>query len=229
MPLRAGLPANRIFLAAALLAALSALALTIDLPVARMFQTGHIPRDLHHLVRLGESFGWGGTVALIILMAATLDCRGWRVVPRLATAAFGAGLLANCIKLLVARQRPADMDLQLSVGQTFVGWRTELATGGLSRIQSDALNSFPSGHTATATGLAVALSMLYPRGRWLFAFLAALAAFQRLEFRAHYLSDVLAGAALGCLVGAICQLDFGIGHWLAKIEQHKPSGAPGRT
>ena len=41
---------------------------------------------------------------------------------------------------------------------------------------------------------------------WLFAAFAALACFQRMEAQAHFASDVLAGAAIGCLVGGACQL-----------------------
>jgi membrane-associated phospholipid phosphatase len=64
----------------------------------------------------------------------------------------------------------------------------------------------------------VALAFLYPRGRWLFIGLAALAAFQRIEVQAHFASDVLAGAALGCLVGGLCQLNFGLGRLFNQLE-----------
>ncbi|MDR3423774.1 MAG: phosphatase PAP2 family protein [Alphaproteobacteria bacterium] len=60
-------------------------------------------------------------------------------------------------------------------------------------------NSMPSGHTTTACALAFSLSLLYPRGRFLwFAFALALAA-SRVMVDAHYLSDVCAGGLLGWL------------------------------
>jgi membrane-associated phospholipid phosphatase len=51
--------------------------------------------------------------------------------------------------------------------------------------------------------LAIVLSYYYPRGRWLFTIFAGLAMLQRLDAHAHYLSDVLAGAALAFLLAAI--------------------------
>ena len=56
-----------------------------------------------------------------------------------------------------------------------------------------------------AAGLAAALGVLYPRGRWLFACFALLAMLQRIDAQAHFCSDVLAGAAIGCCVAAIVQ------------------------
>jgi membrane-associated phospholipid phosphatase len=211
--------------AAALLAALAAAALAVDMPLARLMDQATIPYDFRHLVRLGEGFAWGGTVALIILAAALLDSRGWRVIPRLAVVAYGSGLLADGIKLLVARQRPLVLDLEV-VQSTFLGWRPALSAGALAKLGDDGTHSFPSGHAATAAGLAIALSILYPRGRWLFAFLAALAAFQRIEVGAHFLSDVLAGAAVGCFVGALCRFDFGLGRWFLQLE--RPQSGIGR-
>ena len=207
--------ATPLFLASAMLLALAAAALAADMPLARALAAANIPYDLRHLVRLGEVFGWGGAVGLIIVTTAVLDDRGWRVIPRLVVSAYGSGLFADGIKLLVGRQRPVITDLDIPVAQTFLGWRPVLA----NLANDEGVQSFPSGHAATATGLAVALAILYPRGRWLFAALAVLAAFQRLEVEAHYLSDVLAGASVGCLVGALCQLDVGLGRWFCKLER----------
>src|SRR4029453_3960066 len=102
--------AARLFALALLLTLLAAAALMVDLSVAGFVKLGKVPGDLKGLVRLSEAFAYGGTVGLIILLAAVLDPRGWRVVPRLATSAFGAGLLADGLKLLVARQRPSLAD-----------------------------------------------------------------------------------------------------------------------
>jgi undecaprenyl-diphosphatase len=75
------------------------------------------------------------------------------------------------------------------------------------------LASFPSGHTAYAVGLvavAVALSRTAPALAHRFGIvivaivLAAIVGLTRIYLRAHYLSDVLAGAGLGAAVFAIC-------------------------
>ncbi len=180
---------------------LSAIALAVDMPVMRWMDGHELPGDLRRLVHLSEVFGWGGTVWLIILTAGVLDRRGWRVAIPLAVSSLGAGLAANGIKLLVGRLRPRAADDMVTIWDSFVGFlptmRSEWA--GMS---SSALQSFPSAHAATAAGLALGLALSYPRGRWLFAFFALLAMFQRMYGLSHWCSDVLAGAALGLLVAA---------------------------
>jgi membrane-associated phospholipid phosphatase len=124
-------------------------------------------------------------------------------VLRIAACAFGAGLAVHLGKFSVIRWRPHRLSVD-SVWDSFCGWFPLLngypdGVRGASDIQS-----FPSGHTATAVGLAIALAYYYPQGRWLFACFATLAATQRIASGAHYLSDTLAGAALACLVSALC-------------------------
>jgi membrane-associated phospholipid phosphatase len=193
--------ATSLFIAGVVLAAMSFAALWIDLAIAQVASQHSLPGELRRLVRLSEVFAWGGTVALIIATAAVLDSRRWRVVLPLALPAYGAGLLADGIKLFIARLRPSAVSGIETVQATFVGWLPMLHQGP-ERPHGHAIESFPSAHAATAVGLAIGLSALYPRGRWLFALFALLAMVQRIEARAHFPSDVLAGAAIGCLVGA---------------------------
>ena len=120
---------------------------------------------------------------------------------RWAAATFAAGMSANVVKLGVARVRPhavaekmgTDLGSFASAADTFGPFFPPLGA-------SSAWQSFPSGHAATAAGLAIALSWLYPHARWAFFALAALACFQRLASHAHYLSDVCWGAGLGTVV-----------------------------
>ena len=87
------------------------------------------------------------------------------------------------------------------------------------------LQSFPSGHTATAVGLTVGLIRLYPHGRHLFVALAVLAASQRMAASAHYLSDTVAGAAIGLFFAAVvCDARFG-GKVYDRLER-PPEPAP---
>ena len=202
-PLAAGWTWRQLLAAALVLACLAAAAFAIDLHAARWIDTGRLPGDLRRLLRLAEVFGWGGTVMLIILTAATLDPRGWRVVPRLAVGSLGAGLLADCLKVVgIERLRPAAA-LDRELDHTFGPWLPLLFHDSTLGGYGHPFQSFPSGHSATAAGLAIALAALYPRGRWLFVLFAALACIQRVDALAHYPSDILAGAAIGCLIGAI--------------------------
>jgi membrane-associated phospholipid phosphatase len=187
-----------VLLAGLVLAALAAAALGIDVPLARWLTEHRASGDLKRLIALSEVFGWGGSVALIILAAATLDERGWRIVPRLLASSLGAGLSADAVKLFVARVRPSAADLDTATAlETFVA---------LTGSKGHAVQSFPSAHAATAVGLALGLAALYPKGRWLFLLFAAAACMQRLEAQAHFASDVLAGAALGCLVAGLVRV-----------------------
>jgi membrane-associated phospholipid phosphatase len=199
-----GPSARQLVFAAGLLALVTVAALAIDVPVALWAKTHKMPGDLRRIVTLAEVFGWGGTVALIILTAAVLDQRGWRVAPRLALGALGAGIVANGVKLLIARWRPQVANLRGEVWDTFTGWLPVLYHDPSLGEYNFKFQSFPSGHSATAVGLAIALGALYPRGRWLFAVFALLACLQRVSTLAHFPSDILAGAAIGCLVGSLC-------------------------
>jgi membrane-associated phospholipid phosphatase len=199
-----GLRPWQLLLAAGVLLILAAAALLIDMPVARWLQEHPVGGELKRFIRLAEVFGWGGTVAVLILVAWALDERGWRIATRLAASSLGAGLAADVIKLVVARLRPNVADLAGSSLETFIGWLPLLHPASLNpALSRHAQQSFPSAHAATAAGLAIGLAAVYPRGRWLFVAFACLAGVQRLEAAAHYCSDVLAGAAIGCLVGAI--------------------------
>jgi undecaprenyl-diphosphatase len=62
--------------------------------------------------------------------------------------------------------------------------------------------SFPSGHTITAFAVAVSLSMFYPSLAIGLLFCALSVALSRILLGMHFLSDVLAGAAIGSLLAA---------------------------
>ena len=61
--------------------------------------------------------------------------------------------------------------------------------------------SFPSGHTITAFAVAVSLSMYYPEMLPGLLFCAVSIAVSRILLGMHFLSDVLAGAAIGSALG----------------------------
>ncbi len=206
-----------LYFLAAIFAVLAIVAFAIDVPVTSMREHSRSLGDLRKLVSLAEVFAHGMGVACILLTVLVLDPGRRRRVLRIGACAFGAGLAANLGKFSVARWRPH----QLSVGNvwdSFCGWFPALngrpaGVGDASEIQS-----FPSGHTATAVGLAVGLTYFYPQGRWLFVFFAVLAALQRIESGAHYPSDTLAAAALACLTSGLCVDPRVLGKWFDRFE-----------
>jgi membrane-associated phospholipid phosphatase len=205
---------RRLIATAVTLACLGGLALSIDVDVARWCKTGHLPKELLRFLNFSEVFGHGLGVGTLLVAAAVLDpsLAGRRVMPRLGrlplspdwarmvAATFAGGIMANVIKeLAVDRVRPRAADLT-AAASAFATFGNTLATHVASHAD---VNSFPSGHSATAAGLAAALAWKYPRGTGLFAVLAASAAAQRVATSAHYPSDVLFGAALGLACAAI--------------------------
>jgi membrane-associated phospholipid phosphatase len=105
-------------------------------------------------------------------------------------AASGVGALL--IKLIFGRFRPILFFKEGLYGFNFFN-------------PSEDLNSFPSGHAATALSLAFALSLLFPRYRFpLFCF-GLLVAASRTVTTAHFLSDSVAGAWLGIVTVCVLQ------------------------
>lgn len=176
-------------------------ALTVDLPLARWAAGRSYPRALRELLSLAEVLGHGVGVAVVAVIILALDGRR-RAALRLVLVSAWAGLGANVVKLAVSRSRPAAFDLtHTDVWTSFGGW-WPVGHGGSTQ------QSFPSAHTATVVGMSLVLASLYPRGRWLFAAMPAMVAAQRVLGSAHYLSDVLAGAAVGWLMTMWMPLPF---------------------
>ncbi len=201
---------------------LAAAALAVDVPLAGWCRDDVLPGDLVRLLRWTEVFAHGGGVLLVLLTVWTLDPARRRCLPRLAAAAYGAGMLSNCVKLLVSRTRPHILERPPAALETFGAWLPFLP-GQVSEGWCHAVQSFPSGHSATAVALALTLSALYPRGRRLFFVFACLASIQRMTAGAHYLSDVLVGAGLGCLMVALLGQGTLGGDWLTRWEQNRPA------
>jgi membrane-associated phospholipid phosphatase len=168
-------------------------AFSVDCSLADWCKTTPCPRFFHDLFHYAEPFGHGWGVLLLVAVVFVLDpTRRW-ALPRVLSCALLSGLVADGLKMLIARARPHHFDFSGDVWTTFGGWFPLTSAGSVGQ-------SFPSAHTATAVGFALALSWLYPNGRRLFPLLAALVACQRIESGAHFLSDVLCGAATGYLV-----------------------------
>lgn len=180
-----------------LFALLAALCLAIDVPVARFCAARHTPKFLVDLLKNAETFGHSAGVALIVLTVLVLEPDGKRRALTATLTAVAGGMAANVLKLCVGRYRPGSIDLHTAdLADTFIRL-FPLGTGGSGQ------QSFPSAHTGTAVGLAVALAAFYPRGRLWFGVLALLVGLQRIETSAHYPSDVCAGAAIGWIAGHI--------------------------
>lgn len=133
------------------------------------------------LAHSGDSWFWGAGVALIWLLAPGVW--RWRAGVLLVSILVTA-VLVLVIKFTVRRRRP------------------EGEWGGVYRSTDP--HSFPSGHAVRAVMLAVAAWGIAP---WPFALAltlwAPLVVLARVAMGVHYLSDVIAGAGLGAVIGLV--------------------------
>ena len=60
--------------------------------------------------------------------------------------------------------------------------------------------SMPSGHTQASFTVALILSLLFPKYRYLFIFAAIIIGFSRVMVSAHWISDIVMGAVFGSVV-----------------------------
>jgi membrane-associated phospholipid phosphatase len=103
-----------------------------------------------------------------------------------------SGVVALLIKLIFGRFRPILYFQDGLYGFNFFH-------------PSEDLNSFPSGHAATALSLAFALSILFPRYRFPLFCSGLLVALSRTVTTAHFLSDTVAGAWVGIVTVCLLQ------------------------
>jgi membrane-associated phospholipid phosphatase len=190
-------------------------ALLIDIPVARSLRDGSMPGDVEKGVNQAEVFAHGVGIFFIGLSIVVLDPKSRRKVVRMFLATILVGLVINAIKVQVVRDRPqvTNLDTVVAASETFHGYH-------LGNWE-DEHQAFVSGHTGTAFALAIALTEIYPHGRWLFFFFATLAGLQRLTGLAHYPSDVLGGAGLGLLVGVSLYCPGPISQMFDKFENEQ--------
>ena len=127
--------------------------------------------------RGGDGWLWYGLGVVILLFG------GDQRFAAIASAALAAGLgitLFLRLKKLTGRKRPCAFEPHC--------WATLLPPDQFS---------FPSGHTITAFAVAVSLISFYPTLLVGLLFCAISVALSRILLGMHFLSDVLAGAAIG--------------------------------
>ncbi len=136
--------------------------------------------------RLGDGWLW---LATAVLLAAS-GHRGLRVLSAGAVAAGVANTLLVCVKARVRRTRPCERA------------RTRhFEVGPLAWFPSDRF-SFPSGHALNAFAIGTVIALAFPFVAVPVLVLAASVAASRVVLGLHWLSDVLAGALVGLLIGS---------------------------
>lgn len=128
---------------------------------------------------------YAASAAILATAAAMRHGATWRTGTRVLAAHLLATGLRGIVKRAVDRTRPDA-----------AARRGEYVLREGQREDSD-FNSFPSGHTAGAVAFGLAVARDYPPARGLAVGLAGAAGLAQVVRSKHYLSDVLAGAAIG--------------------------------
>lgn len=127
--------------------------------------------------------GWFWALATVILLA-TRDAARFAALISCTLAAMTGIAIFTTVKRAVGRKRPCHIEPHC--------WATLLPPDQFS---------FPSGHTITAFSIAIALGLFYPVIFPVMLFLAFSIALSRILLGMHFLSDVVAGALAGALLG----------------------------
>lgn len=173
---------------------------------------GHAPPIEQAMKVLGTAGEWGAIWSGGALAAAGLDRgrrRRWLAAAVVAPLAVGANYV---VKSLVRRRRPV-LD------------RLPPLAGAPSEL------SFPSAHATSSLAAATAMSRIAPGARRPLYLLAAAICVTRPYLGMHYPSDVLAGAAIGTLLGRVWP-GLGRGNGFAAagsiepVPVARPTGSP---
>ncbi len=167
--------------------------------------------DLRRFFALTEFFAHGFGIVFILFATWILVPDVRRRIPRVVVGLLLSSLIVHALKISVVRMRPSAFEDSATVIHntwlSLVSWADPAMAFALN--SKNALQSFPSGHSAAAAGLALGLMWLLGRGRGLFVTMAILGCAQRIEFDAHWPSDVLVGASIGILtMGFLCRSHY---------------------
>jgi membrane-associated phospholipid phosphatase len=190
----------------------------LDFALAHWAVNDGCPGFFRELLEASEPFGNGNGILYIVLAVLALDWINRRTAFRILATAFGAGLTADVFKMMIERTRPCAFAFDGTIWDSF-GSFFPLASAGSGG------QSFPSAHTATAVGLALALSWRYPRARTFFFAMAALVAVQRATSGAHFLSDTFCGAAVACVVATFTIHHGRLAAWFDRYEARETADA----
>jgi membrane-associated phospholipid phosphatase len=171
-----------------------------DGELSQFLRQPDLPGDLRKAIELSEAFAHGFGVFFILMSVFVVSVSRRKQVLVAILITLSSGLLANGMKAAFVRVRPHAEGLVVASSNSAAPPKAEVVEASFWDARQ---RSFPSGHSATAWGLAIGLALLFPRGIWIFISLALLASAQRIVSGAHYPSDVVAGIAIAFLCAAV--------------------------
>jgi undecaprenyl-diphosphatase len=149
----------------------------------------------------------GNAIAVAIVALAAVAWRKYRLAAAFGLAGLSIYVLAKVVKLVITRPRPGALLAEVHLRGAHIGG-----------------NGYPSGHAAVAFALGVVAWLWFgPRLRWFFLALAAGVAFFRVYVGAHLPLDVVAGAGMGMIAGAVIGLALDVRRHGADDREHVAS------
>jgi len=161
----------------------------LDKSIAYFFYE-NITGDLKEYIKLFSKSGEAIYPIIILVFIFLISYKRYRFYEKLSLFLLSSialsGIITDIIKFVVARYRPPMLFDKNLYG--FKGFDIGFL-----------VNSFPSGHSATAFSVGVGLMLIFPKYKYLFLLFAFLVAFSRILLSVHFLSDVLIGSLIGGL------------------------------
>ncbi|MBS0188966.1 MAG: phosphatase PAP2 family protein [Planctomycetes bacterium] len=199
---------NRAIFGAAALVATGLCLVPLDASVRAVVYNLRIGGDFKRELEFLQQFGAVSSVVILIIVVLLLDDTDrtikWRRIADWIAAACLTGATGHLLKIAIGRPRPLYND-SLYICGPIGKYPVQLKDGSIGLIHAwdygsgvaSELWSMPSSHAMAAASLAVALTALYPRLRWLCLALVIIVCAARVLLGAHYPSDVFIGAGLG--------------------------------
>ena len=162
----------------------------VDLAVYRAVSETPTPHLDKAMSRLSNAANYSRlSIAAAALLATTGGPRGRQAARSGLTALAATATVVNVIvKPIGRRRRPERPDTPVTSGRT---------------VRMPASRSFPSGHTAGAVAFASGVSRVLPLAGVPLHLLATLVGYSRVHTGVHYPGDVVAGAAIGAVIGGL--------------------------
>ncbi|MCE2966692.1 MAG: phosphatase PAP2 family protein [Phycisphaerales bacterium] len=201
-----------------------------DAGVAQAISADRLPGDVRRELHAWQQYGQGTATVMLCLVVWLMDPRNRPRLFDYGLCIIITGAAVSLLKGLIGRPRPKYNDPETFLGPLGMypvtpAGRTEpfLAHAwDITKPISSDLWSMPSSHTAFAVLMSVFIVWLYPRLAIPAVFLAAVVAFARLLFDAHWMTDVIAGAAIAISVGSLVMG----GRWISRrLESRYSTGA----
>jgi membrane-associated phospholipid phosphatase len=142
-----------------------------------------------------------GLIISILLISIYKKSKPLRaVVYQLILVFIAAALISFALKNIVTRERP------------FITYPD------IEKLSEAGSSSFPSGHTLETFALVVAISIAFPKKKFIISlfFWALLVAYSRMVLGVHYPGDVMGGMIIGAVIGLAVPLLLkrgGLGAW----------------